>query len=201
MTKIGHSITGTILGFGFFSFTYSMLQMPMLESVVSAYLCYKGANAPDTLEISSYDKNTGFRKSVIRHRTYTHWFLGWVLLFIGSIAGYTYYSHYMVFLMGFALGGILHLITDLPNMSGIPIWHPKRRRKCLKWWKSGEHEGKISFVLLLMVIIFLYLIDFDPYKTWWQSLLVNKNDLGTYISTNLKELTQFVVSVLKTFLK
>jgi membrane-bound metal-dependent hydrolase YbcI (DUF457 family) len=38
-------------------------------------------------------------------------------------------------LLGFALGGIIHLLADWPNPRGVPwLW----RRHSLKLWKSGR---------------------------------------------------------------
>lgn len=197
MTKTGHNMTGAILGFGFFSFASTVLQLPYFESFASAYLCYIGSNAPDTLEISSYDKKTGFRKSIIPHRTYTHWLFGWVILLTSSILGYYYYSPYMALLMGFSLGGMLHVLTDLPNMSGVPIWHPRKKRKCLKLWKSGEHEGKICFILLMAVFFFLSAVDFEPYRSWHNEILENKNNLSHYLYTKLKGLSTKTIDLIK----
>lgn len=96
------------------------------------------------------------RKSIIKHRTYTHWTLFWVFAFSLSLYGYFAYSLNWIYVISFILGVFLHLIFDLPNPSGIPLFFPTRRKKTLNLWKSGEHERLICTITGLMVICALY---------------------------------------------
>ena len=57
---------------------------------------------------------------------------------------YQYYDfrvnmNILAFFWGFGIGGLLHLLVDLPNPMGIPILTPTRRFS-LKLWKSGKFE-------------------------------------------------------------
>ena len=63
-------------------------------------------------------------------------------------------------LIGFSLGGLLHLLTDIPNPMGIPILTPTRRFS-FKLWKSGKYEVAITFVLLLISLYYVGIIEFN----------------------------------------
>jgi hypothetical protein len=112
---------------------------------------FAGATAPDWLEIP-WAGFFGTRHSIIPHRTWTHWLFLWVCL-LGLSVGHPLLAETVAgaMLMAFCLGGLTHLIMDLPNPMGIPILHPNRRRS-LKLWASGKNE--IALVLLTWVIGF-----------------------------------------------
>jgi len=63
-------------------------------------------------------------------------------------------NYLLSFLLGFSFGGLLHLLTDLPNPMGIPIIAPNVRFS-LKLWKSGRYEPAITFFFLLLVLIYV----------------------------------------------
>ena len=111
-----------------------------INSEFTSYLAgaaaLSGANAPDWLEIASRNKE-GERRSVIPHRTITHWLPLWILgLWWGTAnAGDTVGS----FVIGFTIGGLMHLAMDWPNPLGITVWVPWKRVSG-HLWRSGQRE-------------------------------------------------------------
>jgi len=90
-----------------------------------------GATAPDWLEVAWWTRK---RKLWITHRTLTHWGLGWAALF--ALCWHYLGRHPAVpFALGFACGGIIHLLADWPNPMGVP-WIAGRHS--LKLWTSGH---------------------------------------------------------------
>lgn len=139
MTKNGHNMVGLCCSWGSFAFPHEHPWFLMLG-------IWLGATAPDWLEMAWYDFEKKRRMSIIEHRTWTHWLLPWIALLAGSYHLASQDTGYWI-LFGFAVGGIAHLVVDIPNPTGVPIWGPFRRnRKSLKWWKSREMEIPIVFV-------------------------------------------------------
>lgn len=155
MTKTGHNITGFFFGIITGISNYEFLQSNLLSSIAVGYITYKGSNAPDFLEVSWFDKEKLIRKSLIKHRTYTHWTLLWLALMCLSILGLMAVSKLWIYPLAFSLGGLLHLLMDLPNPSGIPVIYPTRKRKSLKWWRSGENELLINMTMGIIALAFI----------------------------------------------
>ena len=92
-----------------------------------------GGSAPDALERRFWSPKGGLW---IRHRTATHWGLGWL--------GFLLYSYHLLathnwaaILLGYAAGGVMHLAIDSPNPMGVPWVY---RRVSLNLWASGERD-------------------------------------------------------------
>ncbi|SDV49327.1 metal-dependent hydrolase [Chitinasiproducens palmae] len=104
-----------------------------------------GGTAPDWLEVAWWSRK---RRLWITHRTLTHWGLGWI-----GLAVYTYRhlgQHPLAALgLGFACGGIMHLLADWPNPLGVP-W--LLGRHSLNWWNSGRCD--IAVVALAWLAAF-----------------------------------------------
>ena len=90
-----------------------------------------GGTAPDWLEVAWWTRK---RRLWLTHRTWTHWGLAWIALLIYSWLALKHHL-WAPLLFGFACGGIMHLLADWPNPTGIP-WIAGRHS--LKLWKSGE---------------------------------------------------------------
>jgi membrane-bound metal-dependent hydrolase YbcI (DUF457 family) len=90
-----------------------------------------GSTAPDWLELAWWSKS---RRLWITHRTLTHWGIAWVGLLV-----YSYLSlrakPWAAPALGFACGGITHLLADWPNPLGVPWIY---RRHSLNLWNSGR---------------------------------------------------------------
>jgi membrane-bound metal-dependent hydrolase YbcI (DUF457 family) len=102
-------------------------------SVAAVITGYLGGTAPDWLEVAWWTGNG--QKKWIAHRTWTHWGVAW----LGGLAA-AYYclgKHPGAAIgLGFAAGGVMHLLADYPNPRGIPWLLTKRYS--LGWWKSGK---------------------------------------------------------------
>lgn len=156
MQKISHTLVGITSGIAVAAWYH---QYPAALGVGLGL--FAGCNAPDWLEISSYKHGVG-RVSVIPHRTLTHWLPAWIVLAI--VVYYIYQTTPLwplTLLFGFLLGGILHLLTDLPNPTGVPILTPfKRSRRSLKLWKSGSYGD------VLTVLFFSGVAAYSTYQQW-----------------------------------
>ena len=134
MTLTGHRATSLGAAAIAYSIAHAYHGLPCL----AAALALPGATAPDWLELAWFRK--GIRHSLIPHRTWTHWLLLWGWLF-----GYAFLSlgqHWGASdALGFAVGGLVHLVMDLPNPSGIRFLHPFRQRITLNWWRGDQMVG------------------------------------------------------------
>lgn len=155
MTKIGHQITGLCSALGVLTF-----HQHLDHAWLVALGIWLGCTAPDWLEIAWYDRQRNRRMSIIEHRTITHWPPIWIALLAYSWLE-AQDNHWFMVLAGFSLGGLIHLLVDWPNPTGIPVLTPRRRsRVSLNLWRSGENEIAIVLVFLLAVLG-LYSYNFD----------------------------------------
>lgn len=174
MTGKGHTLAGLVCMIGMYKYS-NELGGTTLESIIATVFILLGATAPDWLEIR---KSNG--ATVIRHRTWTHWLPLWIILLAFGLSQGTInhlsntpilidiseyintdipnYVSYAI--IGFSIGGLLHLATDLPNPMGIPILTPYHRFS-LKLWKSGKFEGPICWFLLFFNLYYIKVINID----------------------------------------
>lgn len=82
-----------------------------------------GATAPDWMEMPKW--SDGMRRSVIPHRTVTHWFLPWVAVFLYSMM---HEGAHWALITGFTAGAMLHIAMDAMTPMGVPILNPFSRR-------------------------------------------------------------------------
>lgn len=179
MTGKGHTYVGIVSTIGMFHFCREELSQSLILSILGAIFLVIGSTAPDYLEIRKSNGGT-----VIKHRTITHWLPIWLSLFFFSFAflkpelfGFidveylkneylnnsVLWDYLFISIFGFACGGLLHLLTDLPNPMGIPILFPSLRFS-LKLWKSGKYETQITIVFLILNLIYVDLISINAEK-------------------------------------
>lgn len=197
MKKLGHDLTGMALGLTLTSISIAELYHPIFLSFAIGYAAYKGSNAPDYLEMAWFDKDALRRKSIIKHRTYTHWFLLWFFLFFLSLYGYFTHSLYWGIAIGYVLGAFLHLLMDLPNPTGVPFIYPTRKRVSLNWWKSGEHEGKISTLCFCLAFGVVYLLFKDGIDLFFKHPLVVMETIGVNMKNGLFEFFDIAIAFSK----
>lgn len=158
MTGKGHTWVSLAFSIATYKIALQLGAVPLLVSVATVL----GGTAPDWMEIR---KSNG--ATMIKHRTITHWLPLWLLLFffcfgvitknesLYSLYDFKINEYFLSFLLGFSIGGLLHLLVDIPNPMGIPILTPNRRFS-LKLWKSGKFEVPI---VTAFFIFSLYYID------------------------------------------
>ena len=100
-----------------------------------------GGTAPDWLENAWWSRGRG-RQLWIAHRSWTHWGLAWLGLLMLCYCNLRR-TPLAAPLLGFAAGGIMHLLADWPNPLGVP-WFLTRRYS-LRWWNSGRCDYVIIF--------------------------------------------------------
>jgi inner membrane protein len=127
MRAPAHRLTGLASGVIAWSLLPAWVPMPWLAVITGAM----GGNAPDALEWIG-----GLRW--ISHRTVTHWLPLWIAI-LGTGIG-ELHAPLGPALVGYGLGGLTHLLFDVPNPRGIPLLTPWRRIT-LDWWQSGRHDG------------------------------------------------------------
>lgn len=165
MTGKGHLNVGIALSIAGYAIAGN-LGYNIIAQIFCAVGVIMGAKAPDYLEI--WRKTNNGYAPMIKHRTITHWFFLWLFLFLSMYSilakEYQIYNYltentlnpyfiknieyFYAFLLGYFMGGISHLIVDIPNKKPIPIFTPFDRFS-LNIWKSGEFEKLIVFVFLV----------------------------------------------------
>lgn len=140
VTNTGHRLTGigaAMLSYALSEFLSKKLKLDLgMLNYVCAAAALSGANAPDWLEVATRTVD-GQRKSLIPHRTITHWLPLWIAGLAWGI--FNVGTGVSSFVIGFTIGGLMHLAMDWPNPMGIPIWVPWRRVSG-RLWKSGKRE-------------------------------------------------------------
>ena len=154
MTRSGHRATA----YGAAAIAYALahhLGQGAVTAILAALLAIPGATAPDWLEIPWFGIEG--RRSLIPHRTLTHWIVPWCLALTWALTTSEPTRASTVF-MGFVVGGLTHLVMDVPNPTGIPILLPWRRMSLNLW--TGD-EMVLPMVLLSWAagVFALYSVD------------------------------------------
>ena len=144
MMRVGHHVTGLAAGVfvaGLLHHMHPSLLWPDLLAIAVAG--WFGGVAPDHLEYIPL-----MRIPWVPHRTFTHWGILWVVAFAWALIlaarGHAL-GLFPAAVLGFTLGGLIHLICDWPNPTGVPwFWPTSAHRHSLRLWRSGEHDFLIS---------------------------------------------------------
>ena len=160
MTGKGHNWAGVALIPAVYYETFSTFNSHIVSMIASLALL-SGSTAPDWLEIRKKKGGT-----IITHRTITHWLPLWILMLFGAnflmvnetfeLMGAVYNSnkYFAACILGFSVGGLLHLAVDFPNPMGVPVFTPKHRIS-LNLWKSGKKEGLIISMIVLFSFFYV----------------------------------------------
>ena len=108
-----------------------------------------GARGPDRLEIPSFNLRTQTRRSVIPHRTLTHWPLFWILLSGMCVWTWSESQDLLLYLttsvgLGFCAAGWLHLAMDIMTPAGIPLLSPFGSRTSLNLYKTSMKGSRLT---------------------------------------------------------
>ncbi len=118
-----------------------------------------GARSPDRLEIPSFHRPTKTRRSVIPHRTLTHWPQLWIV--ITASCWFTWQTSTDVLLyaitstgLGFCAAAWLHLFMDIMTPMGIPLRTPFGSRSSFNLYKTSE-SGEWLCILVFIIVYLL----------------------------------------------
>ncbi len=164
MSPIGHNITAISMATAYMQFNdtswgqgFSSLPRVVMPNSVgiidhTAFITLValgmilGARGPDRLEIPSFNRRTKIRRSVIPHRTLTHWPPFWLGITLLIWLIWHQSTDFFIFAatsvgLGFCAAGWLHLAMDIMTPSGIPLVTPFGARTSFNLYKSG-HAGE-----------------------------------------------------------
>jgi hypothetical protein len=125
-----------------------------------------GARGPDRLEIPTFNRRTQTRRSVIPHRTLTHWPIFWLVL-TGLCLWIWSQSQDLLFYMitsvglGFCAAGWLHLVMDIMTPAGIPLLSPFGSRSSLSLYKTSMKGSLITGEWLCIFIFCIICLFFS----------------------------------------
>lgn len=124
-----------------------------------------GARAPDRLEIPSFNQRTKTRRSVIPHRTLTHWPPIWLAMTLMCWFLWRQASDFTFILtsvgLGFCTAGWLHLAMDIMTPCGIPIISPFGSRFSFNLYRTS---GPGEWLCILLFVISCYLFQLVPLR-------------------------------------
>ena len=167
MSPLGHNITAFSMATTYMSISevpwsegFSSLSTVMMAGNVTnvdrfsfvtlvALGMVMGARGPDRLEIPSFNRRTQTRRSVIPHRTLTHWPLFWVIL--SGMCFWTWSESQDLLLyvitsvgLGFCAAGWLHLAMDIMTPAGIPLLSPFGSRTSLNLYRTSLKGSRLT---------------------------------------------------------
>lgn len=147
MTGAGHRVTGVLAALA------ATPWLPETASPVFVLLgAWPGATAPDWAELTPWGTRC------IAHRRITHWLVLWLVL--GAVA-VQLPGPFGAGVTGFAIAGLTHSLTDLPNPAGVPIIHPWNKTS-LRWWGSGQREPFLAIAFGAVAAISFWLAKPTP---------------------------------------
>lgn len=164
MTKEGHQLTG--FGAALLA-AATVSQFPGGLPVLAAIFAMAGTTAPDWLEIAWYDRERRCRRSLITHRTWTHWLPLWLIALVYCFVLLVSSRNMLLAscLTGFVFGGLMHLAVDVPNPTGIPVIYPRKRRFSFKLWRSDENVIPFTVAVWAVCIGLSYFIAKEEVTT------------------------------------
>jgi membrane-bound metal-dependent hydrolase YbcI (DUF457 family) len=151
MTRQGHNLTGIALAIAVADAIWR--GHPTINGAIPAALAgacaLLGATAPDALEIAWF-KN-GRRKSIIPHRTLTHWPALWIALAVLDdwLIAPRYGRTIGMAIAGYCAGAAIHLLMDIGTPMGIPFGLPTaKHRVSFNLYRSGQAGAELALVLI-----------------------------------------------------
>jgi inner membrane protein len=172
MSPLGHTVTSFSMTLTFMHFNgvrwgdcFSKLPAFMMNQDVSqfddvgkitliALGMLLGGRGPDRLEAPVFDRRKKIRRSLIPHRTLTHWPPLWIImaLFFHWLSGVA--TDVLIFEAahvgyGFCLSSLLHLAMDVLTPMGIPLIKPFGQRTSLSLYKT-DHISEWCFIFVLV---------------------------------------------------
>lgn len=139
MTGPGHHLAavGAAVPTAYWAFTAfdpSWSGSQSILALCAAVGCVSGGKAPDWMELP-----VGNRR-LITHRTLTHWLPLWIVA-MASLFFIAIEPPMHAFLLGFCVGGIVHLSGDILTPMGVPILTPWTRWNLARLRSGGLQEA------------------------------------------------------------
>ncbi|MCD2453652.1 metal-dependent hydrolase [Methylicorpusculum oleiharenae] len=173
MTPVGHLITAASMATAFMrvnslSWTHGIAGLPDFFVVNSSLAMSSssgltlislgmvlGARGPDRLEFPVFNRLTKVRRSLIPHRTLTHWPGFWILATVISCTSFfamddILFQTIACVAIGFCSASWLHLIMDIMTPTGIPLLTPFGKRTTLNLYKTGSF-GEWLYILVFLI--------------------------------------------------
>lgn len=112
-----------------------------------------GASAPDYLEVVYGWDERGRRKSLLNHRTWTHWPYPWfaACAVLGAKWDNGLFDYFSA---GFISASLLHLAMDILTPMGIPLRWPTGKRSSLNIYKTG-HVRELAVIAVTSLILIM----------------------------------------------
>lgn len=123
------------------------------EFAVAVAASSVGSLLPDRLEIARWKEEGWFlnkrkvRKSLIPHRTFTHWPVFWIAVGVAGFATFTD-VHLRIAAVALSVGALVHILGDAMTPMGVPLWNPLGRKYSLRWVRSLVAEWLIAWGFL-----------------------------------------------------
>ncbi len=173
MSPVGHLITAASMATAFMrvngvswadgiaGLPAAVIAQPSLDIASSSGLTLislgivVGARGPDRLEVPVYNSFTKVRRSLIPHRTLTHWPGFWIVTTMFACVSFlamedTLFQAIACVSIGFCMSSWLHLIMDIMTPTGIPLLTPFGNRTSLNMYKTASlGEWLCIFVFVL----------------------------------------------------
>lgn len=131
MSKPGHILAALAVA------SLALAAHPTANAVPVVAGIAAGGTLPDVAEFVWW--TNGLRRSLIPHRTFTHWPPLWLAIAITGTLLRNAVAHCVA---GLAVGALLHLTLDAYSPSGIPLVHPNRRVRLRPLYStSAESEN------------------------------------------------------------
>jgi inner membrane protein len=153
------------------------------HNVFYSFIASVGAIIPDFLEGKGFLYD--YEKWMRAHRTYSHWFIPYAIIFLISLFGmgketfilmkldFLYFPSQerialFFILSALSLGCFLHILEDA--VSGkVPLWHPKKRVFGVRLIRTRSFlEYVFVFVVVVLVIAYKYMTYVEGGKMVWK---------------------------------
>jgi len=157
------------------------------HNVFYSFIASMGAIIPDFLEGKGFLYD--YEKWMRTHRTYSHWFIPYAIIFLISFLGmgketftlmkldFLYFPSLspgqgkvvlFFILSALSLGCLLHILEDA--VSGkVPLWHPKKRTFGVRLIRTRSFlEYVFVFVIVVLVIAYKYMTYVEEGKRLWK---------------------------------
>jgi membrane-bound metal-dependent hydrolase YbcI (DUF457 family) len=144
-----HILAGGILSFGLIGVALQLTTLSWWELFLGVLALLLGSTAPDASEYNVLaSTKDGHKPRWVAHRTYTHYWLFWLLAALLSYQLWMSESSLVwMLLFAFSVGGLLHIAQDLLTPMGVPLLLPRSKRISVPFVTGELSEGVFLITL------------------------------------------------------